>query len=881
MAHQYSIGGSEDRESSSPQFRVGFFVTDSGGLCFWASPELLELAKLNSDDLLGQFWFRILTEKYRKNAISQWESCIPQGLPFSFTGRGHHNRGKEALLLVECVVVPAQKDRPSHCVGVVIEAAGPTPQNNSSRLEEALKKIDSAERAQFDLSAALNVADSTINQLQSDLRKSADKQAALTKRVDELGKNILRTESELAQTCSAKFSLETQIVELKASHARIVDDQQKALVAVQNELEGKLAAKINEKRPLEEERNKLRQENEKSLARIKELEAQIPALSERIRALESSVEREKSKASALLAEKEKEFSLSRAESETQLRKMLGEATDLLNTKKLLTEKLAGMSRQIEKAEETEKTLLGRIQTLELGITSGQDTVKSQSAALEKSKAIEAELAAEKKKNQDALARLAELSEKLAAAQEEIHDGEQAIKAISRQSEEVDTLKAQFERELSESNKQRGILESEIKSLRETRERESAELRLQKTLAVDSQRALEGPTKALAHVGKHLSTLFQELFGFLQQLALTGENARAVARLKTAADYIAKLTSTVVDVLNLEHRQEKLAHEKINLKRLIAQLAGVFEFKASQQSIRFEAQVQSDIPDSVFGDAVRLEHALSTLIGNLLRLLPAEADMHLRIALQQETADTCTLDFAITCNDIDDVAVRQEICALAASTTAFASQNSNGLGFAMCRKVLDVMGSSLDVSEDESSLRMHFLLPFSTKEQAAQLEDTSITPERFDLPSTTSATPPPPAPEKAEPPAEPQSNARRLRVLLAEDNRINQNFITRVLKKQNYEVALAVNGREAAEMAEQQEFDLILMDCQMPQVDGYQATRNIRKFELTRNARSVIVGMSAHLDMDGRDRCINAGMDEYVSKPIQEDRLIELIRKLFE
>lgn len=894
MTAQPPLETSRDEPKSS-QYRVGFFVTDSGGLCYWASSELLDLANLVADELQGQFWFRLLAEKDRKKAISLWESSIPHGKPFSFTGRASHGRGKEVRLLIECEVVPAQKERASYCVGVVIEA-GPeaTAEARYDRLQEALAKVDKTERERFNLAAALNVADTTINQLQSDLKRANEKSQTLTKRIDELGKNILRAEGELAQTCSAKFSLESQIVELKASHGRIVDDQQKALISVRNELEAKLVEKINEKRPIEEERAKLSQENERAQAKLKDQEQQLAALTERLKALEATLEREKTRALTTLQEREKEYTHSKAELDAQLLKMLGEASDLLTAKKTLSEKISTLSRALEKADENEKTLLGRIQTLELGLSSEKDAAKTQSAVIEKQKIAQDELAVEKKKNQELIARMSDLVEKLAVAEEEIQDGKKAIKAISRQTEESDSLKARFERERAEAQKQRDSLESELKVLREHQTRDSAELNLQRALTIDSQKALQGPTKAMSQVGKHLASLFQELFSFLHQLSLSGEHARSVAKLKTSADYIAKLTTTVVDALNLEHRQERLAHEKINLKRFIAQLTGVFDFKASQQDVSFSSDVSTEIPEAVYGDPARLEHALSTLLGNVLKLLPEQAAIALTIALQKKQAEVCHLDFAITCSGILDLTARQEICALAASTTVYASQNCDGLGFAMCRKILDLMGSKLDVSEDQEAIRMHFVLPLAMSEQRrdeapAYPSGPEITRAAAEVPapaprldaSFPAAQPVSPEPQAVPKPAPPEKLApRRLRVLLAEDNRINQNFITRVLKRHNHEVVLAVNGKEAFDKAQKDDYDLVLMDCQMPQVDGYQATRNIRSHQQSRAVRSTIIGMSAHLDMDGRERCISAGMDEYVSKPIQEERLIELIRQLF-
>jgi CheY-like chemotaxis protein len=116
--------------------------------------------------------------------------------------------------------------------------------------------------------------------------------------------------------------------------------------------------------------------------------------------------------------------------------------------------------------------------------------------------------------------------------------------------------------------------------------------------------------------------------------------------------------------------------------------------------------------------------------------------------------------------------------------------------------------------------------------------------------------------------------RSLQVLLVEDNPVNQKVATRILQKRGHEVVLAVNGKEALATLEERLFDLVLMDVQMPEMDGLQATAAIRRSEQGTNRRLPIVALTAEAMVGDRERCIEAGMDGYVTKPFHSDVLFE-------
>jgi CheY-like chemotaxis protein len=128
------------------------------------------------------------------------------------------------------------------------------------------------------------------------------------------------------------------------------------------------------------------------------------------------------------------------------------------------------------------------------------------------------------------------------------------------------------------------------------------------------------------------------------------------------------------------------------------------------------------------------------------------------------------------------------------------------------------------------------------------------------------------------PAESFEMTTKLRILLAEDNIVNQKIIRTLLERAGHMVEVAPNGRDALTAHQQREFDLVLMDIQMPEMDGFEAVAHIRKNENGSDRHTPVIALTAHAMAEDRDRCLAAGMDDYVSKPIQRQQLFEAIQR---
>jgi hypothetical protein len=269
---------------------------------------------------------------------------------------------------------------------------------------------------------------------------------------------------------------------------------------------------------------------------------------------------------------------------------------------------------------------------------------------------------------------------------------------------------------------------------------------------------------------------------------------------------------------------------------------------------------------VVGDPDRLRQVLLNLAGNALKFT-AHGGVWIVVGVESVTTGSILLRFAVRDTGIGIPVEKREIIFEAfrqADGSTTRKYGGTGLGLAICSQLVRMMGGSIRVeSEVGSGSTFHFTARFSMAAPSPQ--------------------PAPPDPVglrkmlEAVGESDGESPPRQvLRILLAEDNPVNQRVAARLLEKRGHQVALAANGREALAWLDRERFDLILMDVQMPELDGIETTAVIREREQREGGRIPIIALTAHAMQGDRERCIGAGMDNYVNKPIDAVKFLEVV-----
>jgi CheY-like chemotaxis protein len=295
-----------------------------------------------------------------------------------------------------------------------------------------------------------------------------------------------------------------------------------------------------------------------------------------------------------------------------------------------------------------------------------------------------------------------------------------------------------------------------------------------------------------------------------------------------------------------------------VRECVGTAARVMAPLAADKGLQLSVRVDDDVPECLHGDSHRLRQILLNLVGNALKFTErGSVTIHVSQGTEHASepdASTATVQFAVADTGIGIPAAQQALIfdpfrqADGSVTRRF---GGTGLGLSICSKLVGLMNGRiwLDSREGEGSTFFFTVsLPIgSTSHPAAD--------PNFVLP---------------------RSTGRTLSILVAEDNPINQRLTQRLLEMRGHQVVIVANGEAAIEAWKRKHYDLIFMDVQMPGTDGLEATRRIRAQETPSASRIPIIAMTAHAIKGDREQCLAAGMDAYVSKPVQIAALNEAL-----
>jgi signal transduction histidine kinase/ActR/RegA family two-component response regulator len=372
---------------------------------------------------------------------------------------------------------------------------------------------------------------------------------------------------------------------------------------------------------------------------------------------------------------------------------------------------------------------------------------------------------------------------------------------------------------------------------------------------------------LATVSHEVRTPMNAIIGMTElslHTDLTPEQRRYLETVKSSADSMLQVINDILDFSKIEAGKLDLHPVPFRLREALSQILAALGVRASEKNLELACQVGRDVPDWIIGDPHRLGQIVTNLVGNAIKFTD-EGGVFVRVRLEENAHESSVrLVFSVADTGIGIPPEKQRLIFesfVQADGSTTRRYGGTGLGLSISSRLARLMDGRLWV---ESDLGRGSTFYFSAQiEKPIGLEE-SRQPEQITLHSRTKK-----LTDKVEHP---------LHVLLAEDNHVNQQLATELLQMRGHVVQLAGNGTEVLEALERESFDVILMDVQMPEMDGFQTTAAVRERERKTGGHIPIIAITGFAMKGDRQRCLDAGMDGYLCKPIRSKELFEAVEQ---